>query len=106
SRLKTEKNVETTAVCDLWTVHRDKAAAQSEKAYGRNPRAFQDMDQLLALKDLDGILIGTGDFQHAPLLKLAVEAGKDVYCEKPMANDLDDAKAARDAVLKSQRIVQ
>src|SRR6185436_10854518 len=104
SRLSTEKNVETTAVCDLWTVHRDKAAAQSEKVHGRPPRAFQDMDQLLALKDIDGVLIATGDFQHAPLLKLAVEAGKDVYCEKPMANILDEAKAARDAVVRSGRI--
>jgi predicted dehydrogenase len=106
SRLKDQKNVETTAVCDLWTVHRDKAAAQGEKLYGRRPRAFQYMDQLLALKDIDGVVIATGDFQHAPLLKLAVEAGKDAYCEKPMANVLSEAKAARDAVARSGRIVQ
>ena len=104
--LKDTKNVEMTAVCDLWKINREKSANASEKVYGRHPRAFQYMDQLLALKDVDAVLISTGDFQHAPLLKLAVEAGKDVYCEKPMANVLAEAKAARDAVAKSDRIVQ
>jgi predicted dehydrogenase len=106
SQLKEQKNVEMTAVCDLWKVNREKAASAAEKVYGRTPRAFQYMDELLALKDVDAVLISTGDFQHAPILKLAVEAGKDAYCEKPFANVLDEAKAARDTVLSSDRIVQ
>src|SRR6266566_6391909 len=106
AKLKDQKNAEMTAVCDLWKVNRERAAATAEKAYGRSPRAFQYMDQLLALKDLDAVVISTGDFQHAPILKLTVEAGKDAYCEKPMANVLTEAKAVRDAVSKSDRIVQ
>jgi len=106
ARLRQSKNVEMTAVCDLWSVNREKSAAQAAQDYGRAPRSFQYMDDLLALKDVDGVLIATGDFQHAPLLKLAVEAGKDAYCEKPMANDLESAKATRDAVAASGRIVQ
>ena len=106
SKLKDEKNAEMTAVCDLWKVNRDRAAAAAEKVYGRAPRSFQYMDELLALKEVDAVLISTADFMHATHLKLAVEAGKDVYCEKPFANVLDEAKAARDGVLKSDRIVQ
>ena len=106
SKLKDSHNLEMTAVCDLWKVHREKAAARVHDAYGRAPRAFQYMEELLALKDVDAVIISTGDFQHAPVLKLAAEAGKDAYCEKPFANDLGDAKAARDAVLKSGAIVQ
>jgi len=106
SKLKDSHNVEMTAVCDLWTVNRDKAAAKVQQAYGRAPRAFQHMEDLLALDDVDAVIISTGDFQHAPLLKLAVEAGKDVYCEKPFANDLNEAKAARDAALARNAIVQ
>jgi predicted dehydrogenase len=105
ARLK-EKNVEMTAVCDLWKVNREAAAAQATKDYGREPRAFQYMDDLLALKDLDAAVVATADFQHATHLKLVAEAGKDCYCEKPMANDLEDAKAARDAVIKHDRIAQ
>jgi predicted dehydrogenase len=100
------RSVEMTAVCDLWKVNREAAAARAEAAYGRAPRAFQYMEDLLALKDVDAVLVSTADFQHATHLKAVVEAGKDAYCEKPMANDLAEGKAARDAVLRSDRIVQ
>jgi len=106
SKLKTSHNVEMTAVCDLWKVNREKAAAKARESYGRAAREFQYIEDLLALPDVDAVIISTADFQHAPLLKLAVEAGKNVYCEKPFANDLADAKAARDAALASKAIVQ
>jgi len=64
ARLKT-KNVEMTAVCDLWKVNREAAAARAQAAYGRAPRAFQYMEDLLALKDVDAVLVSTADFQHA-----------------------------------------
>lgn len=105
ARLKS-KNVEMTAVCDLWKVNREAAAARAQTAYGRAPRSFQYMEELLALKDVDAVLVSTADFQHATHLKQVVEAGKDCYCEKPMANDLAEAKAARDAVQRSRAIVQ
>ncbi len=104
--LKDNHNVEMTAVCDLWKTNRERATAAAAKAYLRAPRAFQYHEDLLALKDLDAVIISTADFQHAPLLKLAAEAGKDVYCEKPMANVLDEAKAARDAVRARPIVVQ
>ena len=106
SQLKDKHNVELAAVCDLWKANRDKAAARAEKVYGRAPRSFQYMEQLLAQKDIDAVIISTADFQHAPHLRMVAEAGKDAYCEKPMANNLDEAKAARDAVLARNLIVQ
>jgi predicted dehydrogenase len=106
SQLKDKQNVEMAAVCDLWKVNREKAAARAQSVYGRAPRAFQYMDDLLALKDVDAVIVSTADFQHAPILRHVAEAGKDAYCEKPMANNLDEAKAARDAVLTRKLIVQ
>ena len=106
SRLKDKHNVEMAAVCDLWKVNREKAAARAESVYGRAPRAFQNMEELLEQKDIDAVLVATADFQHAPILRMVAEAGKDAYCEKPMANDLAEAKAARDAVLARDMIVQ
>ncbi len=106
ANLRQSHNVEMIAVCDLWKVNRERAAALAEKTYGRSPRAFQYMEDLLALKDVDAVLISTGDFQHAPILKVVVDAGKDAYCEKPMANDLNDAKAARAAVRAGKQVVQ
>lgn len=104
--LKSAHNVEMVAVCDLWNVNRDRAAKAVADDYGRPPSSFRYAEDLLAAKDLDAVIISTADFQHAPLLRLAAEANKDAYCEKPMANDLHEAKAACDAVLSRKLIVQ
>jgi len=105
-QLKDKHNVELTAVCDLWKVNREKAAARVEKTYGRPPRSFQHLEDLLALKDVDAVLISTPEHSHSPVLRLAAEAGKDAYVEKPMGNVLEEIKAARDAVLARKLIVQ
>jgi len=106
AQLKTSHRVEMTAVCDLWSVNREKAVAANTKYYGRSPRPFQYLEDLLASPDVDAVLISTPEHSHSPILKMVVEAGKDAYVEKPMGNVLAEAKAARDAVLKSHRIVQ
>jgi predicted dehydrogenase len=105
-RLHALHNVEATAVCDLWRVNRERAVSESAKLYGRAPRAFQHLEDVLALKDVDAVLIATPEHSHSPILELAVKAGKDVYVEKPMGNVLEEARSARAAVLASQRIVQ
>src|ERR1700722_9030281 len=106
AQLKTSQNAEMTVVCDLWKLNREKAAATNAKYYGRAPRTFQYLEDVLALKDVDGVIISTPEHAHSPILKMAVEAGKDAYVEKPMGNVLAEVKAARDAVLSSDRIVQ
>jgi predicted dehydrogenase len=106
SRLKSSHNVEMTAVCDLWSVNREKARAANAQHYGRAPRAMQYLEELLALKDVDAVLISTPEHSHSPILKLAAEAGKDAYLEKPMGNVLAEVKAARDAVVARNLIVQ
>ena len=106
SKLKDSHHVEMTAVCDLWKVNREKATATNATYYGRNPRAVQYAEELLGMKDIDAVLISTPEHSHSPMLKLAVEAGKDVYVEKPMGNVMAEVKAARDTVVQSKAIVQ
>jgi predicted dehydrogenase len=106
SKLKSSHNVEMTAVCDLWKLNREKAVATNTGYYGRAPRAAQNIDELLAMKDVDAVLISTPEHSHSPILKMTAEAGKDAYVEKPMGNVLEEAKAARDAVLKAKTMVQ
>ena len=106
SRLKGTHNVETVAVCDLWTTNRERAAASTARAYGRAPRAFQHFEDLLALKDVDAVIIATPEHSHSLVLKATAEAGKDAYCEKPMGNVLQEVKAARDAVKQRKLVVQ
>jgi len=106
SHLKDKYNVEAIAVCDLWKDNRERAAAAAEQFYGRPPRAFQYLDDLLALKEVDAVVIATPEHSHSPILKTAAEAGKHAYCEKPMGNVLEEVKAARDAVKQRKLIVQ
>ena len=106
SRLKEKHNVEMTAVCDLWGVNREKAVRANTTYYGRPPRQFQYLEELLLLKDVDAVLISTPEHSHSPILKLVAEAGKDAYVEKPMGNVLEEVKAARDVVQRHKRVVQ
>jgi predicted dehydrogenase len=106
AQLKDKKNVEMTAVCDLWSYNREQAVEANKKYYGKAPRAFQHPEELIALKDVDAVLISTPEHSHSLLLKMVAEAGRDGYCEKPMGNVLDEVKAARDAVQSRNLIVQ
>jgi len=106
SQLKTSHNVEMTTVCDLWSVNREKATATNAGYYGRPPRAVQHVEDVLAMKDVDAVLISTPEHSHSPILRMVAEAGKDAYVEKPMGNVLTEAKAARDAVVQAKTIVQ
>jgi predicted dehydrogenase len=106
SKVASSHNVEMNAVCDLWRLNREKAVATNTKYYGRPPRAFSNIEEALADKDIDALILSTPDHSHSPLLKMTADAGKDAYVEKPMGNVLEEAKAARDAVLRNKLIVQ
>ena len=99
-------NVAVTAVCDVWRPNREKAAAMAREVWGSEPRATADHTELLSWPDVDAVLISAPDFTHSVMLRQAVEAGKDAYCEKPMGVVFEEAKEAYLAVKRSDRIVQ
>jgi len=95
-------------VSDIWSRRRDEAENYL-KGKGWNDDTFfkaRNNDELLDRKDVDAVIISTADFQHALHCAAAVESGRDVYCEKPFAESLDDARVALKAVEKSKKIVQ
>jgi len=98
--------VEVVAVCDIWSLAREHRAAQVKRAFNQEPQSFKYSEEMLALKDIDGVMIATGDFQHAQLCAEVVRAGKDCYVEKPFANVLSEAIETRDLVKQSKQIVQ
>jgi predicted dehydrogenase len=98
--------VETVAVCDIWSLARERRAAQVKEVFNLDPQSYKYSEDMLARKDIDGVMIATGDFQHAKLCVDVVSAGKDCYVEKPFANVLSEAKQARDAVKASRQVVQ
>jgi len=98
--------VEVVAVCDIWSAARERRAAQVKELFGTEPKSYKYSEQMLANPAIDGVMIATGDHQHAILCAEVVKAGKDCYVEKPFANVLSEAKAARAAVKASKQVVQ
>ena len=101
-----DKNLGVVAVCDIWKKNREETGARCEKMFGNKVKEFKYSEDLLNMRDLDGVMIGTGDFQHTSLMAETVNAGKDCYVEKPMAQSVEEAKYARKVVLSSKQIVQ
>jgi hypothetical protein len=97
---------EVVAVCDIWSIAREKRAAQVGMLFDNKPKVYKYSEEMLANHDIDGVMIATGDHQHAKLCIEVVQAGKDCYVEKPFANVLEEAKAARDTVKRSKQVVQ
>lgn len=103
--LAKEQNFEFTAVSDIWNMRRESAVA-FYKERGINIKAYRNNEELYSAKDTDAVIISTADFQHALHCKEAVEAGRDAYVEKPFAESMADARAAKQAVEKTGKIVQ
>jgi predicted dehydrogenase len=101
-----DKNLGVVAVCDIWNRNRERAAARCKELFGVDVQQFKYSEEMLKMTDLDAVMIATGDFQHARILAQVVKAGKDCYCEKPMAENVEEAKLARAAVLASGQVVQ
>jgi len=101
-----EQNFEFTAVSDIWSLRRDQAVAGVAKATGSKIKAYRNNEEMYGAKVVDAVVISTADFQHAYHGVEAMQAGMDAYIEKPLAHTLEDAKAIREAVHKSGRIVQ
>ena len=86
-------DVEVVAVCDVDSNNLNRAAAAVEQKYGRKPAAVKDFRRILDRKDVDAVVIGTPDHWHALPFIMACEAGKDVFCEKPISHDIVEGQA-------------
>jgi predicted dehydrogenase len=105
-KLAEKLNVEVTAICDVWRLNRERAAARVKSRTGRQPRTFSRFGDVLKIEEIRAVIIATPDFQHSRILADAARAGKDAYCEKPMASNMKDARDALHAVLDNKRVVQ
>lgn len=101
-----ELNFDMVGLSDLWTYRRDLGLAHLKEKFGHEVKSCRNNDELLAMKDLDAVIISTADFQHAVHAIAAVKAGCDVYLEKPFAETMDDANAALKTIKESNKIVQ
>jgi predicted dehydrogenase len=101
-----EKTARITHVCDVDTLPLDKFAGATEKKMGYAPDKQKDFRKVLASKDVDAITIATPDHWHAPMAIAGLQAGKNVYVEKPCSHNPAEGAmlvAARD---KHKKLVQ
>jgi predicted dehydrogenase len=98
--------VEVVAVCDVDTDHLKVSTDEIEKLQGSRPQTFKHYEELLDIKGLDAVFIGTPPHWHALQFIAACEKGLNVYCEKPLAYDILEGKAMVNAASKAGNIVQ
>jgi predicted dehydrogenase len=83
--------IELVAVNDVYVNNANKAFDMIKKETGTEPKRYDDYRDLLADKDIDAVCIGTPDHWHAKQTIDALNAGKHVYCEKPMTHNIQEA---------------
>lgn len=101
-------DVEVVSLCDVDSRMLNEAAElfQSRQVSGKRPRTYADYREMLTEKDLDIVLVDTPDHWHALPMIAAVEAGADVWVQKPTAIDVLESKAMVDAARKHNKVVQ
>lgn len=103
---KDKLNFDIVAVSDIWNRRREEGQKELSQKLGHKVQACVNNDELYRMKDLDAVIIATADFQHAFHTIEAVKNKKDVYCEKPFAETMEDARNALKAVKESGRVFQ
>jgi len=88
------------AACDPWKDRRDAWAARAKC------RAYLDFRDVLIRDDIDAICIATPDHWHVPIAVAAAQAGKDMYCEKPLGLTVREDQICRDAIRRYGRVFQ
>jgi len=95
------------AICDVRNERREAIKSMADRKYGNNDCAmYSDQNELWARKDIDALLIATGDRWHTLLSVMSARAGKDVYCEKPCSMSIAESRALADTFLSLGRIYQ
>ena len=99
-------NVEIVGICDVDSRVLDERNGELEKATGKKVATHADFRKMLEVKDMDAVIIGTPDHWHALPMIYACQAGKDVYCEKPLGRTIEECNAMLAAARKYNRVVQ
>lgn len=98
--------VEVAALCDVDRRHLEAGARLCREA-GKHPVALcKDFRDLCDRSDIDAVIVATPDHWHALVSLYAIEAGKDVYCEKPLAYSIDEGRRLVDAARRYGAVVQ
>jgi predicted dehydrogenase len=107
-RLLQVANVEVASLCDVDRQMLDEAAGMvaARQRSRLRPRTFRDYREMLRERNLDIVLVGTPDHWHALPTIAAIEAGCDVWVQKPISVDIEEGKAMVAAARRNRKVVQ
>lgn len=92
--------------CDLDEEILRKVGAEIAGAQSRAPELVKEFERILDDKSIDGVMVATPDHWHARMGLLTLQAGKDLYIEKPLCQTIQEGQMIRDAARKYKRVVQ
>jgi len=105
--LKRVENARVVATCDAFQKRADEMASRYNNDYAAKVcTPNRDFREVLAREDVDAVIIAAHDNWHTPMSIAAVRAGKDVYCQKPLALDYSQTPILREAVKENDRVFQ
>src|SRR6478672_3129556 len=84
----------------------DGRLTRAQERWGNQVFTTRDYREVLARPDIDAVIVGTPDHWHSKISIDAMNAGKDVYCEKPMVQRIEDGRGVVDAQKQTRRILQ
>ena len=101
--LRQDERVQVTAICDVDRGHCERAL----RACGLDASAgYNDFRKVMAREDVDAVMIATPDHWHSIITVAAARAGKDIYCEKPLASSIGESRFVSDVIRAEKRVLQ
>jgi predicted dehydrogenase len=102
-----QNDVQFLAICDVRNDRREAVKSMADQRNAnRDCAMYSEQEELWARKDIDAVLIATGDRWHAPLSIKTARAGKDVYCEKPCSMTIQESRALADTFQRLGKLYQ
>ena len=102
-----EEDVRVVAVSDCFADRREAGKKIVDEFYGNSDCAsYRFHEEMLERKDIDAVLVATGDRWHAVMSVLASRAGKDVYCEKPFSLTIGEGRALVEEMKRNKTVWQ
>ncbi len=107
-----QKDVDILAGCDVDKQKLDffkkivKEVVNEHQGKGGDCQIYENYEDLLAREDIDGVIISSPDHWHAIQSIASMKAGKDVYCEKPLAHTVREGRSMVKAAKKYRKILQ
>ena len=106
SNFAKQEGCEVNHVCDVDSRAIQKCASAIQKIAGNKVKTDKDLRKMLESKDMDAVIIATPDHWHAPAALLAMQAGKNVYLEKPCSHSPEEGEILVSGAQKYNKLLQ